>query len=53
MLIPPYGMMGAAAATLVAYTVMFLGMTVRAQQVFHVAYQWRRIALVGRRPRSG
>ena len=45
-LIPPYGMMGAAAATLVAYTVMFLGMTVRAQQVFHVGYQWRRIALV-------
>ena len=46
MLIPPYGMMGAAAATLVAYTVMFLGMTVRAQQVFHVGYQWRRITLV-------
>jgi O-antigen/teichoic acid export membrane protein len=45
-LIPPYGMMGAAAATLVAYTVMFLGMTVRAQQVFPVPYQWRRVALV-------
>ena len=45
-LIPPYGMMGAAAATLVAYVAMFLGMTVRAQQVFPVAYQWRRIALV-------
>jgi O-antigen/teichoic acid export membrane protein len=44
-LIPPYGMMGAAAATLVAYTIMFLGMTVRAQQVFHVPYQWRRVAL--------
>ena len=39
-------MMGAAAATLVAYVAMFLGMTVRAQQVFPVAYQWRRIALV-------
>jgi hypothetical protein len=25
---------------------MFLGMTVRAQQVFPVPYQWRRIALV-------
>ena len=36
-LIPPYGMMGAAAATLVAYVAMFLGMTVRAQQVFPVA----------------
>ena len=45
-LIPPYGMMGAATATLVAYVVMFLGMTVRAQQVFPVAYQWRRIVLV-------
>jgi O-antigen/teichoic acid export membrane protein len=45
-LIPPYGMMGAAAATLVAYVVMFLGMTVRAQQVFPVAYQWRRISLI-------
>jgi O-antigen/teichoic acid export membrane protein len=45
-LIPPYGMMGAAAATLVAYVVMFLGMTVRAQQVFQVPYQWRRVALV-------
>jgi O-antigen/teichoic acid export membrane protein len=44
-LIPPYGMMGAATATLVAYTIMFLGMTVRAQQVFPVPYQWRRIAI--------
>jgi len=44
-LIPPYGMMGAAAATLVGYTIMFLGMTVRAQQVFHVPYQWRRVVL--------
>jgi O-antigen/teichoic acid export membrane protein len=45
LVIPPYGMMGAAAATLAAYTVMFLGMTIRAQQVFHVPYQWRRVAL--------
>ena len=45
-LIPPYGMMGAAASTLVAYTVMFLGMTVRAQQVFPVPYQWRRLGTV-------
>jgi O-antigen/teichoic acid export membrane protein len=44
-LIPPYGMMGAAAATLVGYTIMFLGMTFRAQQVFRVPYQWRRVAL--------
>jgi O-antigen/teichoic acid export membrane protein len=45
-LIPPYGMMGAAASTLVAYTVMFVGMTIRAQQVFPVPYQWRRIAIL-------
>jgi O-antigen/teichoic acid export membrane protein len=45
-LIPAYGMIGAAVATLVAYVVMFLGMTVRAQQVFPVPYQWRRITLV-------
>ena len=45
-LIPAYGMIGAAIATVVAYTVMFLGMTVRAQQVFRVPYQWRRVALV-------
>jgi O-antigen/teichoic acid export membrane protein len=44
-LVPPYGMMGAAVSTLVAYVLMFLGMTVRAQQVFPVPYQWRRIAL--------
>jgi O-antigen/teichoic acid export membrane protein len=46
LLIPPYGMMGAAVATLVAYVVMFLGMTIRAQQVFPVPYQWRRVALI-------
>jgi O-antigen/teichoic acid export membrane protein len=45
LLIPPYGMIGAAISTLVAYLVMFLGMTVRAQQVFRVPYQWRRVAL--------
>ena len=45
-LIPPYGMIGAAISTLVAYTLMFVGMTVRAQQVFPVPYQWRRIGTV-------
>lgn len=45
-LIPPYGMIGAAISTLVAYTVMFVGMTARAQQVFPVPYQWRRLATV-------
>ena len=43
-LIPPYGMMGAAVATVVAYTVMFLAMTWYAQRVFPTPYQWRRVA---------
>ena len=42
-LIPPYGMMGAAVATVAAYVVMFLAMTWYAQRVFPVAYQWRRV----------
>ena len=43
-LIPPYGIMGAAVATVVAYVVMFLGMTWYAQRVFPTPYQWRRVA---------
>ncbi|MDQ3876213.1 MAG: polysaccharide biosynthesis C-terminal domain-containing protein, partial [Actinomycetota bacterium] len=43
-LIPRYGMMGAAVATLVAYTVLFVAMTARAQRVYPVPYQWRRVA---------
>ena len=42
-LIPPYGMIGAAVATVAAYTVMFLAMTWYAQRVFPVPYQWRRV----------
>ncbi len=42
-LIPAYGIMGAAVATVVAYVVMFLGMTWYAQRVFPVPYQWRRV----------
>ena len=42
-LIPPYGIMGAAIATVAAYAVMFLGMTWYAQRVFPVPYQWRRV----------
>jgi heme A synthase len=38
--------MGAAIATVVAYTLLFLGMAWRAQQVFPVPYQWRRVATV-------
>ena len=50
MLIPPYGMMGAAVATVAAYTTMFLGMAWWAQRIYPVPYQWRRVvtgALVG------
>ena len=43
MLIPPYGTVGAAVATLVAYVVLFLGMVVYAGRVFPVAYEWRRV----------
>ncbi len=42
-LIPPYGMMGAAIATVAAYTVMFAGMAWWAQRLFPVPYQWRRV----------
>ena len=43
-LVPLYGMVGAAVATLVAYVVLFAGMMVYAQRVYPVAYQWRRVA---------
>lgn len=42
-LIPRYGMMGAAVATVAAYTVMFAGMAWWAQRIFPVPYQWRRV----------
>ena len=43
-LIPPYGRMGAAIATVAAYTLLFILMAWRAQAVFWVPYQWRRVA---------
>jgi O-antigen/teichoic acid export membrane protein len=46
-LIPSYGRMGAAIATVVAYTLLFVGMAWRAQRVFPVSYQWRRVATLG------
>ncbi len=49
-LIPRYGMMGAAVATIAAYATMFAGMAWWAQRIYPVPYQWRRIftaALVG------
>jgi heme A synthase len=35
--------MGAAIATVAAYTLLFVAMAWRAQRVFPVAYQWRRV----------
>jgi O-antigen/teichoic acid export membrane protein len=45
-LIPPYGRMGAAIATVAAYAVLFVMMAWRAQRVFPVPYQWRRVATI-------
>ncbi|MFZ1880428.1 MAG: oligosaccharide flippase family protein [Gaiellaceae bacterium] len=45
-LVPRYGMVGAAISTLAAYVVLFAGMTLYAQRVYPVAYQWRRVATV-------
>ena len=43
-LIPRWGMVGASISTLAAYVVLFGGMTLYAQSVYPVAYQWRRVA---------
>jgi O-antigen/teichoic acid export membrane protein len=43
-LIPSYGMMGAAIATIAAYTTMFVGMAWWSQRIYPVPYQWRRVA---------
>ncbi len=42
-LIPPYGMIGAAIAAFAAYLVLFLGMVLNARRVYPVEYQWRRV----------
>ncbi|MES1247720.1 MAG: oligosaccharide flippase family protein [Actinomycetota bacterium] len=42
-LIPAYGMVGAAVSTLAAYVALFVGMTLYAQRVYRVDYQWRRV----------
>ena len=44
LLIPSHGMMGAAIATIAAYTTMFVGMAWWSQRIYPVAYQWRRVA---------
>ena len=42
-LIPAYGMVGAAIATLAAYVVLFAAMYLYAHRVYPVSYQWRRV----------
>ena len=42
-LVPRWGMVGAAASTAASYVVLFVGMTLYAQRVFPVHYQWRRV----------
>ncbi len=44
-LVPSFGMIGAAIAGAAAYSSMFVLMSVHAQRVYPVPYQWRRIAL--------
>ena len=39
-------MVGAAISTLVSYVALFVGMTIYAQSVYRVAYQWRRVCTV-------
>jgi O-antigen/teichoic acid export membrane protein len=43
-LVPRYGIMGAATAMVAAFSAMFVAMTWHAQRVFPVPYQWRRVA---------
>jgi O-antigen/teichoic acid export membrane protein len=45
-LVPSYGMIGAAISGAAAYTSMFVLMSLYAQRVYPVPYQWRRIALL-------
>jgi O-antigen/teichoic acid export membrane protein len=42
-LVPAYGMVGAAISTAASYVVLFVGMTLYAQSVYPVNYQWRRV----------
>ncbi|HST26596.1 MAG TPA: oligosaccharide flippase family protein, partial [Gaiellaceae bacterium] len=45
LLIPPYGMEGAAIATAAAYVALFIGMVIYSQEVYYVPYQWRRVTI--------
>jgi O-antigen/teichoic acid export membrane protein len=45
-LIPAYGMLGAAYATLAGYALLMVVRTWNAQEIYPVPYQWRRVAVV-------
>ena len=45
-LVPSFGMIGAAIAGAAAYSSMFVLMSLHAQRVYPVPYQWRRVTLV-------
>jgi O-antigen/teichoic acid export membrane protein len=45
-LIPAYGMLGAAYATLAAYALLMVVRTWNAQHIYPTPYQWRRVAVV-------
>jgi O-antigen/teichoic acid export membrane protein len=45
LLVPKYGMEGAAAATVVAYVVLAGGMAWLAQRLYPVPYEWRRLTI--------
>jgi O-antigen/teichoic acid export membrane protein len=45
-LIPAYGMLGAAYATLAAYVVLMVVRTWNAQKLYPVSYQWRRVVSI-------
>ncbi len=45
-LIPAYGMLGAAYATLAAYALLMVVRTWNAQKMYPVAYQWRRVTVL-------
>jgi O-antigen/teichoic acid export membrane protein len=46
LLIPRYGMMGAAWATVAAYAVRFVIVYVISQRLYHIAYPWRKVGLL-------
>jgi O-antigen/teichoic acid export membrane protein len=45
-LIPAYGMLGAAYATLAGYVLLMLVRTWNAQKIYRVEYQWRRVVSI-------